>query len=67
MLRELDEEVWLRLDGSATLRLLDVYATRSGYVMTLVVCWGGASGELLPLEAEGAAVSIRCLWSTGRH
>lgn len=55
-LRELDEEIGLRLDDSAVLGLLDDYVTRSGYVMTPVVCWGGATGELQPAEAEVAAV-----------
>lgn len=55
-LRELDEEVGLRLDGSAVLGLLDDYVTRSGYVMTPVVCWAGVTGELVPAEDEVAAV-----------
>ena len=55
-LRELDEEVGLRLDGSAVLGLLDDYVTRSGYVMMPVVCWAGVTGELLGAEDEVAAV-----------
>ncbi len=55
-LRELEEEIGLRLDASAVLGLLDDYATRSGYVMTPVVCWAGAAGELAPAEAEVASV-----------
>jgi 8-oxo-dGTP pyrophosphatase MutT (NUDIX family) len=55
-LRELDEEVGLRLDGSAVLGLLDDYVTRSGYVMTPVVCWAGVTGSLSPAEDEVAAV-----------
>lgn len=38
-LRELDEEVGLRLDDEDVLGLLDDYATRSGYVITPVVAW----------------------------
>jgi 8-oxo-dGTP pyrophosphatase MutT (NUDIX family) len=55
-LRELREEVGLRLDPGAVLGLLDDYVTRSGYVMTPVVCWAGSAGELVPAEAEVAEV-----------
>ena len=55
-LRELDEEVGLTLPPSAVLGLLDDYVTRSGYVMTPVVCWAGAVGELTPHEAEVASI-----------
>jgi 8-oxo-dGTP pyrophosphatase MutT (NUDIX family) len=40
-LRELDEETGIVLPPSSVLGLLDDYATRSGYVMTPVVVWGG--------------------------
>jgi 8-oxo-dGTP pyrophosphatase MutT (NUDIX family) len=40
-LRELDEETGISLPPSSVLGLLDDYATRSGYVMTPVVVWGG--------------------------
>lgn len=55
-LRECDEEVGLRLDESAVLGLLDDYPTRSGYVMTPVVVWGGAHPELHPSPDEVRAV-----------
>ena len=55
-LRELREEVGLRLRADAVLGILDDYATRSGYVMTPVVCWAGDVGELVGSEAEVAAV-----------
>ena len=55
-LREIDEEVGLRLGDSAVLGLLDDYVTRSGYVMTPVVCWAGVTGALSPAEEEVAAV-----------
>jgi 8-oxo-dGTP pyrophosphatase MutT (NUDIX family) len=51
-LRETDEEVGLRVDPSSVLGLLDDYATRSGYVMTPVVVWGGADVVLEPNPAE---------------
>ena len=51
-LRETWEEVGVRLDPSAVLGVLDDYATRSGYVMTPVVVWGGADVELEPNPDE---------------
>jgi len=51
-LRETDEEVGVRFPESAVLGLLDDYATRSGYVITPVVVWGGAGVELRPDPAE---------------
>ena len=41
-LRDTDEEVGVRFEETAVLGLLDDYATRSGYVITPVVVWGGA-------------------------
>jgi 8-oxo-dGTP pyrophosphatase MutT (NUDIX family) len=55
-LREMHEEVGLDLGADAVLGLLDDYVTRSGYVMTPVVCWAGQVGELVGAEAEVAAV-----------
>jgi 8-oxo-dGTP pyrophosphatase MutT (NUDIX family) len=40
-LRELAEETGLALGPEDVLGVLDDYVTRSGYVMTPVVCWGG--------------------------
>jgi 8-oxo-dGTP pyrophosphatase MutT (NUDIX family) len=51
-LRETDEEVGVRFDESNVLGLLDDYATRSGYVMTPVVVWGGANVTLAPSPDE---------------
>jgi len=45
-LRELDEELGIRLPDSTVLGLLDDYPTRSGYVITPVVIWGGAGSTL---------------------
>ncbi len=53
-LRELDEELGVRLDRSAVLGVLDDYPTRSGYVMTPVVVWGGTGLELVPNPDEVA-------------
>jgi len=55
-LRELAEEVGLTLSPDAVLGLLDDYVTRSGYVMTPVVCWAGPVGELAGAETEVASV-----------
>ncbi len=51
-LRETDEEVGVRFEDSAVLGLLDDYPTRSGYVITPVVVWGGAGVHLAPDPAE---------------
>lgn len=40
-LRELAEETGLQADRDAVLGLLDDYVTRSGYLITPVVVWGG--------------------------
>ncbi|RIK97893.1 MAG: CoA pyrophosphatase [Proteobacteria bacterium] len=53
-LRELSEEVGLALAPGAVLGLLDDYPTRSGYVITPVVVWGGAGAELVPDPREVA-------------
>ena len=53
-LRELDEELGVRLGADAVLGLLDDYPTRSGYVMTPVVVWGGGDVVLRPNPAEVA-------------
>src|ERR1700758_1170062 len=55
-LREVAEEVGLVLGEGAVLGLLDDYVTRSGYVMTPVVCWAGPTGRLNGNEAEVASV-----------
>jgi 8-oxo-dGTP pyrophosphatase MutT (NUDIX family) len=53
-LRELDEELGVRLPPDAVLGRLDDYGTRSGYVITPVVVWGGAGLELRPNPDEVA-------------
>jgi 8-oxo-dGTP pyrophosphatase MutT (NUDIX family) len=55
-LRETDEEIGVRLGESAVLGLLDDYPTRSGYVITPVVVWGGADVVMHPNPAEVLAV-----------
>jgi 8-oxo-dGTP pyrophosphatase MutT (NUDIX family) len=56
-LRELAEETGLRVGADAVLGLLDDYVTRSGYVITPVVVWGGEpTGELSGAPAEVSGV-----------
>jgi 8-oxo-dGTP pyrophosphatase MutT (NUDIX family) len=56
-LRELGEETGLRLDARDVLGVLDDYVTRSGYVMTPFVLWGGAPpGDLAGHPGEVAQV-----------
>jgi 8-oxo-dGTP pyrophosphatase MutT (NUDIX family) len=55
-LRELDEEVAVQLSDTAVLGLLDDYPTRSGYVITPVVIWGG--GRLDPQPAPDEVVAV---------
>ncbi|MCV7029902.1 NUDIX hydrolase [Mycobacterium sherrisii] len=55
-LRELREEVGVDLPASPVLGLLDDYPTRSGYVITPVVVWGGGRLDLHPAPDEVVAV-----------
>jgi 8-oxo-dGTP pyrophosphatase MutT (NUDIX family) len=55
-LRELDEELGLRLGPPDVLGLLDDYPTRSGYLITPVVVWAAAGATLSPNPAEVASV-----------
>jgi 8-oxo-dGTP pyrophosphatase MutT (NUDIX family) len=53
-LRELREETGLLVAADAVLGVLDDYVTRSGYVITPVVVWGG----IPPQELAGAASEV---------
>lgn len=55
-LRELHEELGLRLTEAEVLGRLDDFVTRSGFVMTPVVVWGGAAHPLQPDPTEVASV-----------
>ncbi|MDH5340504.1 MAG: CoA pyrophosphatase [Rubrivivax sp.] len=55
-LRELEEEVGLRVGADSVLGLLDDFVTRSGYVMTPVVVWAGRVVLLSPNAAEVGSV-----------
>ena len=55
-LRELHEEVGLHLGSAAVMGRLDDFATRSGFVMTPLVLWGGAARRLTPQPEEVASI-----------
>ena len=55
-LRELDEELALRLGPDSVVGWLDDYPTRSGYVITPVVLWGGSDPDVHPAPDEVLAV-----------
>jgi 8-oxo-dGTP pyrophosphatase MutT (NUDIX family) len=55
-LRELVEEVGLDVDPHAVLGRLDDFVTRSGFVITPVVVWGGPARELVANATEVASV-----------
>jgi len=55
-LRELREEVGLERDEPTVLGLLDDYGTRSGFIITPVVVWGGSGAALVANPAEVASV-----------
>ena len=52
-LRELAEEIGLALTPDDVLGTLDDYPTRSGYLITPVVVWGGASSAAAAQPAGG--------------
>ncbi|MBS0340115.1 MAG: CoA pyrophosphatase [Proteobacteria bacterium] len=55
-LRELHEEVGLRLEQSAILGRLDDFVTRSGFAITPVVVWAGEARQLVPNPQEVASI-----------
>lgn len=55
-LRELEEEVGLKLESSRILGRLDDFTTRSGFVIKPIVVWGGTNVILKPDPQEVASV-----------
>ncbi|MDE2378664.1 CoA pyrophosphatase [Bradyrhizobium sp.] len=55
-LRELDEELGVKLAPDAVLGLLDDYPTRSGYLITPVVVWAADGAAIRPNPHEVASV-----------
>ena len=51
-LRELSEEVDLKLDQRKVIGRLDDFTTRSGFAISPIVIWGGAVADLTPNPAE---------------
>lgn len=51
-LRELSEEVGLNLSYESIIGRLDDYTTRSGYIITPIIVWGGSEIKLTPNPAE---------------
>ena len=51
-LREVSEELGLHLDSTAVLGRLDDYSTRSGFIITPFVVWGGPNLALVPSPDE---------------
>ena len=58
-LRELEEELGLRVGADNVLGMLDDYGTRSGYLITPVVNWAEQTRPLLPNAEEVA--SVHCI------
>jgi 8-oxo-dGTP pyrophosphatase MutT (NUDIX family) len=55
-LRELDEELGLKLGAGEVLGQLDAYPTRSGYLVTPVVVWAANDALIQPNPEEVASV-----------
>jgi len=55
-IREVDEEVGVRLAEDAVVGWLDDYPTRSGYVITPIVLWAGSNDAVTPSPDEVLAV-----------
>jgi 8-oxo-dGTP pyrophosphatase MutT (NUDIX family) len=55
-LREMDEEIGVRVEPDHVLGVLDDYVTRSGYCMTPVVVWAGPDVEAVANPSEVAQI-----------
>jgi mutator protein MutT len=55
-LREMAEEVGLSLEPGSVLGRLDDFTSRSGFLITPVVVWGGAARDLVPNAGEVASI-----------
>jgi 8-oxo-dGTP pyrophosphatase MutT (NUDIX family) len=55
-LRELAEEVGLRLAPAAVLGRLDDFVTRSGFSITPIVVWAGVARRMAPQQDEVASI-----------
>ncbi|MDJ0957485.1 MAG: CoA pyrophosphatase [Arenicellales bacterium] len=66
VLREIAEEIGVRLEGDAVLGWLDDFVTRSGFCITPVVVWAGIDYEMEPDPNEVEAVFKIPLWDLNR-
>ena len=57
-LRELHEETGVVAEADSVLGILDDYVTRSGFLITPVVVWGGPAGTLTRQAAEVAKMYV---------
>jgi len=57
-LRELREETGVAAGADDVLGILDDYATRSGFLITPVVVWGGPVGTLVRQSSEVARIHV---------
>lgn len=57
-LRELREETGVAASADAVLGILDDYVTRSGFLITPVVVWGGPAGAMTRQAAEVAKMYV---------
>ena len=57
-LRELREETGVAAEAGDVLGTLDDYATRSGFLITPVVVWGGPVGTLVRQSSEVARIHV---------
>jgi hypothetical protein len=57
-LRELREETGVTAGAGDVLGILDDYATRSGFLITPVVVWGGPVGTLVRQSSEVARIHV---------
>ena len=63
--RELHEELGVELSSESVLGLLDDYPTRSGYVITPVVLWGGDPYHDGPVEFTPAPDEVHAVYRVG--
>ena len=55
-LRELREEVGLKLESTCIIGCLDDFITRSGFIISPVVIWGGSGLSLAPNPSEVSSI-----------
>jgi len=56
VLRELEEEVGVKLGVDRIIGRLDDYSTRSGFIITPIVLWGGSGIQLIASPQEVASI-----------